>query len=534
MIKDWNIKIDGRDLNEAEIIDALLESRGITECDKFLEPTVSNMIPFDKMYGLEEGYQIIVNTINNGGKFVIHFDVDTDGTTSGAIMTRYLLNYTDQITTVINSGKDHGIEEFDLELLDDNTTLIVVDSLNNADTYRRILSTGAQLIVLDHHKIEQELIDANLPFCLISSANNYPNPALSGAGVVFKFCQYIDSETWNNYADEFWDLAAVGLIADMSDVSEKSPENRYICHMGFTNLKNTAIAKINGAYKFDSKSISFGIAPLVNAANRMNENNKAKQLFLSDDTREVNALIRDLKKCKEKQNDIINEYLEDLIAQGEQQSNQKCMYFFMDGDREVAGLVGNKLLERYQRPLFVLTKMNDTTYGGSMRAMGLEDFAQIVNDIGIGQCLGHELAAGVFIPIDRLEDFKNTTEEALKDVEFKQTIDVDIQLDPEQITDMLIRKVKEINRISGAGFPSITVMIGEVSDFTIGNMSNGKHLKITTPDVTFIKWNFSGWDELWDLEDKEFYGVGQLDSGYFGRQYYKQLILNDFKFEDMW
>ena len=53
-------------------------------------------------------------------------------------------------------------------------------------------------------------------------------------------------------------------------------------------------------------------------------------------------------------------------------------------------------------------------------------------------------------------------------------------------------------------------------------------------NVTFIKWNFTEWDDLWDLEDKEFYGVGQLDSGFFGRTYYRQLILNDFKFEDIW
>ena len=209
------------------------------------------------------------------------------------------------------------------------------------------------------------------------------------------------------------------------------------------------------------------------------------------------------------------------------------MYFFIDTDAEVAGLIGNKLLEKYQRPLFVLRKA-ENILSGSMRAIGVDNFAKTVNDTGIGQCMGHELAAGAFIPVDRFEEFKDQIELSLKDVEFKQTFDIDIQLDVEQITDTLIKSIKEINKISGSGFPPITVMIGEVSDYEIGNMSKGKHLKITTPNVTFIKWNFNDWDGLWDVDDKEFYGVGQLDSGFFGRTYYKQLILNDFKFEDIW
>lgn len=534
LIKNWNVKIDGRDMDHVEIIEALMESRGIENVNKFLNPTEDSLVPFEKLKGLEQGYQIIQDTLDNNGEFIIHFDVDVDGVSAGTIMTKYLSNFTDKIHPCTNEGKKHGVEDFPINVLNKNTTLIVVDSLNNdLSVYQRILDTGAQLIVADHHIIEDSLKNANLQFCLISSANDYPNPSLSGAGVVFRFCQYIDEVTWNDYADELWDLATAGIIADMCDVSEKSPENRYICHMGFNNQKNLAISKINGSFGFDAKAVSFGLAPLVNAACRLNENEKAVKLFLSDDAKEVNSLIRDLKKCREKQNDIVAEQMEELIVQGDKQINKKCMYFFIDVDEDIAGLLGNKLLEKYQKPLFVLRK-NDKEYAGSMRAVGVENFAQIVNDTGIGQCMGHELAAGAFIPADKFEEFQDKIEDVLKDVEFAQTIDIDIQLDNEQVTDALIRQIKDINKISGAGFPPITVMIGEVADYNIGDMSQGKHLKVTTPNVTFIKWNFSGWDDLWDLEDKEFYGVGQLDSGFFGRTYYRQLILNDFKFEDIW
>ena len=540
MIKQWNIKIDGREMNEVEIIDALLKSRGIDDYDKFISPSEDSMVPFDEMKGLESGYHIVFDTINNNGKFIVHFDVDNDGIAAGTIMTKYLFHFTNNIETRVNNGKQHGVEDFDLNGVDEDTTIIVVDSLNNDPAvYQRILSTGAKLLVLDHHLIEERLWDEvwkkNLNnFCLISSANDYPNPALSGAGVVFKFCQYLDEMTWNEYADEFWDLAASGIVGDMCDVSEQSPENRYICYKGFSNQKNLAISKINGSYGFDAKAVSFGISPLINAACRMSENQKAMRLFLSDDTKEVNSLIKDLKKCKEKQNEIVSSQMDELLKQGEAQLDQKCMYFFIDTDGEIAGLIGNKLLEIYQRPLFVLRK-NEGNYTGSMRAVGVENFLQIVNDTGIGQCMGHELAAGAIIPINKFEEFKNRIEKILNSVEFIQSLDIDIQLSPDQITDTLIKRIKDINKISGIGFPSVTVMIGEISNFEVKSMSNGKHLKIETPEVIFIKWNFSNWDMFDNIdEDTEFYGVGQLDSGFFGRTYYKQLILNDFKLESIW
>ncbi len=539
MKKNWNIKIDGRELNESEIIDALLESRGIKDVDKFLQPSEEDMLPFENLIGIEKAAKIVMDGVDNETYFLVHFDVDTDGVSSGAIMSRYLKNFTDNVGYMINKGKEHGVENFPLSVLDSNTILIVVDSLNNdPNVYNTILETGCKLIVLDHHLIEEDLwqVAENYTdsFCLVSSANNYPNPALSGAGVVFKFCKYLDELNWTDYADDFWDLAATGIIADMCDLSEQSPENRYICHMGIKNQKNAAISKINGSFGFDAKAVSFGVAPLVNAACRTGENQTAALLFTSDDDKEIASLIKELKKCKEKQNSAVSDQMDELIEQGNAQLDKKCMYFFVDTDAEVAGLIGNKLLEKYQRPLFVLRSTGDGMHAGSMRAIGLQNFAQMINDTGIGKCMGHELAAGAFIPADRFEEFKNKIEDALKDVEFVQSFDVDIQLDNDQITDTLIAKIKELNKISGSGFAPITVMVGEVSDFTIGDMSKGKHLKITTPNVTFIKWNFSEWDDMWDTEDKELYGVGQLDSGFFGRTYYRQLILSDFKLEDIW
>ena len=122
--------------------------------------------------------------------------------------------------------------------------------------------------------------------------------------------------------------------------------------------------------------------------------------------------------------------------------------------------------------------------------------------------------------------FENAIEESLKDVEFVQETTVDIQIDQEQITDDLIKKIKMLNRISGQGWPSISVMVSGINDYKVGTMSGGKHLKIMADDgkLLYIKWNYTG---DWDV-DGELSVIGSLDSGFFGRTYYRQLIMNDF------
>ena len=126
-----------------------------------------------------------------------------------------------------------------------------------------------------------------------------------------------------------------------------------------------------------------------------------------------------------------------------------------------------------------------------------------------------------------LDDFRNALEDALKDVEFVQETTVDIQIDTSQLTDDLIKKIKMLDRISGQGWPKITVMVSDVENYNVSSMSNGKHLKLIIDDsnLLFIKWNFN---DDWDQFNGQISVIGTLDSGFFGRTYYRQFIMNDF------
>lgn len=512
--------------DDFEIIEAILDSRGIEDISDFLKPKEDDMIPFDELKGLDEAYRIIDDAITMGEKFIVLADVDADGCSSNAIITRYLRKCGADVECVINDGKKHGAEDFDLKLLEDIDVMIIVDSLNNdPEVYKRILNTGVKLVVFDHHLPEQRLFDAGLDFVLVSSANGYPNEFLSGAGVCLKFVKYCDYLNLTDYSDDLWAYAAIGLIADMSSMAE--PENRYIAYRGLAQFRNPMVQKMVGNYTFDSQSVSFSIGPLVNAAMRMHQNEKAMNVFLAEDEDEIDELVKDLKNCREEQNQVVADLLDGLLEQGESQLDRKCMFFMLnnDTDAEIAGLIGNKLLAMYQRPLFIL-KMRDGQYAGSMRSIGTESFLEIANGTGLCLCQGHPNAAGAFIDEDKFEKFKEIIEEELKDIEFSINIEADIELSPSQINENLIKQLNAINRISGTGFKPVNVLV-RTDNYDVTTFSTKKHLKVIDESgLLIVKWNCLDYKTM--KNDKELVAVGTLSAPCYGRVKYLQLTIDEY------
>ena len=527
MEKILTAKIDGRNMeNDSEIIEAILDSRGIEDIAKFLKPEIEDMISFDKLKGLDEAYRIIDDAVTMGERFLVLADVDADGCCSNAIITRYLRKCGAEVECIINDGKVHGAEHLDLSLLDNIDVMIIVDSLNNdPDVYQRIINTGTKLVVFDHHLPEQRLFDANLDFVLVSSANDYPNEHLSGAGVCMKYVLYADEMNLTDYSDDLWVYAAIGLIADMSDMSV--PENRYIAYRGLAQFRNPMVQKMVGNYTFDSQSVSFSIGPLVNAAMRMHENEKAMNVFLAEDLDEIDELVKDLKDCKEEQNKVVAELLDGLLEQGESQLDKKCMFFILDNDTdaEISGLIGNKLLAMYQRPLFIL-KHRDGKLCGSMRSVGTENFLEIANSTNLCLCQGHPNAAGAFIDTDKFEQFQEVIEDKLKDIEFSVNIEADIELAPLQINESLIKQLNAINRISGTGFSPIKVLV-RTNDYDVTTFSTKKHLKVIDESgLLIVKWNCLDYQTM--KNDKELVAVGTLSSPRYGKVQYLQLTIDDY------
>lgn len=529
---DFNIHQDCSCQLEPEIIENILFDRGVNNVDDFLNPDIDKyLLPLDALKNVYKAAEIVCWGINEQKKFLVFADVDNDGASACAIMVRYLKTLGVSVDWTINQGKIHGTNDGFIEYVAKSKPdiVIIVDSLDdNAEGYKELKELGCKVVVLDHH-----MINSSEPYekyvTLVSSMNDYGNPALSGAGVVWKFCKYLDDILGTFEADELSDLAMSGIIGDMMDVSESSMENRAIVNYGLEHLNNLALKAIGGGFDFNSSTIAFSVSPRVNACNRMDKNEIPVKALLSDDRDEVSKYVKELNKIRTEQNKVVDGLLPVCIEQADKQKEKPLIVVVLEESSGINGLLGNKLMDMYKRPVMVLHEGNNE-YSGSVRACGMDDFKTMCEKTEMCACAGHELAFGISIPFACFEEFRDLIEEELSEIEFVDKVDVDCELCVSDLTETFITKVKEIDRISGTGFPPLTFSV-TIDDYEVSSMSKGKHLVLKTPDVWFIKWNFNGdWGELEDaaLFNVPIQCVGTLDSGRIGRNYVRRMVMNHF------
>lgn len=528
MQKVINVKNDCRGMNNEEILNTIFKTRGIKNVEHFMNPKVEDLLPIDSFSRIDEASKIVLDGIKNNKRFMVYADTDLDGCASGAIMIRYLRDMGVKPEWYINKGKLHGITPIAMQSIDTDI-LIIVDSLNSTNEYYKELhDKGIQIIVLDHHDIRTD-VDYDTYITLVSSNRDYKNKELCGSGVVWKFCMYLDDCLGTIEAEKYIDLAGCGILADMMDISETHLENRFIVKSALDNLNNPALRKIVGSYAFNSNSVSFSIAPLINAACRYNENESALLALLADDNREVLKYVRTLKKCRENQIKEVDELLPDVIEQAEKQKNNKMIFVIIDTENGITGLIGAKLLDRYQRPVLVL-KEGQNGYSGSSRAIGVDDFRSLCESTNLCTASGHPSAFGIVIAYEDFDSFCNSVENKLKNIEFKVTHDIDIKLELSDLNDELFKRIMEIDRISGVGFPHISVAMN-IDRYEVTNMGNWRHLVLKPAyNVMCIKWNFNGsWDDYEDasLCNDEITCFGSLQCGFMGKKYNLQLICED-------
>lgn len=526
MKKEWNVKIKQFTDNK-EFINKILDNRGIKDKDRFLNPSERDLLPLNLLSNIDKAVNVVLDGIKNNKSFYILWDSDSDGITAGTIMTNYLSEYTSNIKIGINEGKVHGLIGQDIEQLKTFDIIIACDSLSSEyDIYKELQENNTTIICLDHHETK----DSEYAIIVNSQLNNYKNSQLSGAGVTWKFCKYIDSITGQEYADDLVDLACAGIIADVSDIKD-SWENRYICYMGFKNLKNKGLRAILDRYKFTGKSVSWSIAPLINAANRMNKNKLAMQLMLVDKVKDGKEIVSELKTIKSEQDQKVRNIVDEIEFELSTLDikNQKVLYGISTEDG-LSGLIANKIANKYMRPCIIL-RDTDEEYRGSLRGVGVDNFRDIVRKSGLCWTSGHESAAGVIIKKDKLDQLKEVLEEKLSKYEFKIIQDIDVVLKIEDITPELVRIIDELNLITGEGFKNISVML---EDIKINNVYPflGKHIQMKGDDIEILYWNSVDKIQDFELSDGEYLSgdfLGELQYKNYKGEAKLQMILNDYR-----
>ena len=529
----FKAQIDGRGMYPQQLVDEILELRGVKDKEKFLNPSVDDLLPLDSLPNVEEAYEKVMKAVTNLNRIAVYYDIDTDGCCSGTIMMRYLRDLGANAYPVINKGKAHGLIGQSLEPLDEADLVIIVDSLDEDESqYMNLYHANKDIVILDHH-----MVNPNIHYeryaTLVTSQTSYKNKYLSGAGVVWKFCKYIDYQNGLDFADKYVDLAGIGIVADV--MSMKEPENRYIVSQCLQNLNNLACRKIIGSYEFNSRGIGFSIAPLINASQRMKHNMKAVELLLSDDPKEISSIIRELKLDKEEQNNYIREIEKEIQPQLEEQKDSNVICVFTNKQPGLSGLLATSLLGKYNRPVFVLRKQEDENgdwyYRGSLRSPNGLNLTKLVNETKLAEAMGHKKAAGVVIYSHDYHDFYEAISKAVGDVNTTIEVVADVELELGDITEDMVNAIHKLDYISGGDFPAVTVLVRDIDEYEVGQMSNFKHLELFLGDgLEAIEWNTN--QDFEEMNDNALLGVpitvvGTVEQGFLRRHMVRKIIISE-------
>ena len=534
MKTELNIKNDLSGKDFSDVFNSIIESRNIHNPDEFFNPSDEFINdPFD-LKNMDVAAGIAFDIISKRKPVLVYADVDTDGICAASIVVRYLRFFDLDVRTYINEGKIHGTTDEFVNLNNLPEDIIIVDSLDSTvNRYRKLKTKGHRVIVLDHHAITK---DYDKYITLVSSQRDYSNNSLCGAGVAWQFTRAVDSMLGTMYSEQLSTLAFVGTVADMMELDEDHMENRAIVNKGINDCNSPICKTLGGGFSgFNSHAVSFGIGPLVNASVRMYQGNVALDAFLTDDDDTRKELIKSMKKCKDAQNTEVESHWKTIETQLNGQENNQIIYVFLPEDcpDTVTGLIGNRLLGTYQKPVFVLVDRS-SVITGSARSVGTNDFRKLCNSTKKCKANGHESAFGIEILKEEFKDFIDDISNKLKDFEFSRTLNVDALIDSEVVNDTFVWRNGSYDKITGQGFEQFTFAI-DIEEYEISNMSNGKHLKIVTDNMIFVEWNTKcDWDRLKEasLLGETIRCVGSLASSYFGKTRYNVMYLDYYEVLD--
>ena len=447
-------------------LEQVLLNRGIEQQDiqHYLNPTEEDEYPPTDLMNIEEAAKLLIKHLSDEkGHVFVQVDSDADGYTSSALLLNYIYvmlpTAVDRISYDFHSGKQHGLN---MDKIPAGTSLVVapVSSSNDYEIHKQLRDNGIDVLVLDHHqadKISEYACIVNNQLC------DYPNKALSGVGIVYKLCQYLDQLQGTNNADLFLDILALGLVGDMVDL--RSIETRYLVSQGLqrSHLRNPFMLYMAERNKFQLGEgdltpigLAFYIVPLVNAVTRVGTQDEKRLLFDSmlewkafesvpstkrghkgEEELLVEQAVRTCTNVKNRQTrdrDANAQEIERIIEENNLLDHKVLVIQLKDfnADKNIVGLIANELMSKYKRPVALLNRVEkdgQISWEGSARGYSnpkLSDFRQFCLDSNLVKYAeGHPSAFGLGISDEKIEDFISYCDTALQDVEFSPSYKVD-------------------------------------------------------------------------------------------------------------
>lgn len=430
-------------------------------------------------------------------RICVYGDYDVDGITSTCLLTSYLTSRGAQVLPYIPNRLTEGYSlntaAIDQLHRQGVSLIVTVDcGITNMEETDYAVSLGIDVIITDHHECKDELpraaavVNPHRPDCA------YPFPMLAGVGVALKLALAMTPpEQRDRTLAAYCDLAAIGTVADVMDLRG---ENRAIVSLGLSRLDaihrpglEALIREAGQEHKpLTAGTISFSLAPRINAAGRMGCPELAVRLLLTSSPLQAEVYARELCSLNRDRQSVelsIFEACQDHLARHPQETQGAIVLAGSSWHQGVVGIVASRLAERYQVPAFMIC-LEDGKGKGSCRSYGqfnlfqaLEDCSDLLEGFG-----GHELAAGFTIRQENIPAFRvrmsRLAAEWNKNHPSDTALTVDVLLRDARLINLENVQSLDILEPHGTGNPSPIFALTGATVLNFSRVGGGRHTRL--------------------------------------------------------
>lgn len=404
--------------------------RGLDEAHAFLNPSLRRMHDPFRMKGMKRAVREILVALDGGERIVVHGDYDVDGVCSVSVLYSFLRSLGANVGYYIpqRDQDGYGLNPDTVRRLAEKgcDLLITTDcGVSNVDEIKLARDLGLRVVVVDHHSIPPELPPANAILNPLQADCDFPFKELAAVGVTFNFVVAIRKELRARGVFEhvqepdvrnLLDLVALGTIADVVPLVD---ENRIFVSYGLDILAQRKRAGVAALMErvgrpesgVNTQTVSFGIAPRLNAAGRLGDASICVELLTTRSYRRALDLAKQLESMNSERQEIEREILESALPQAQAQVDAMRKILLVAGvdwPRGVLGIVASRLMDRFHRPT-IMVGIEDGLAKGSARSIDgidilsiLDESAELLSTYG-----GHTSAAGLSFVADNVEALRD-------------------------------------------------------------------------------------------------------------------------------
>lgn len=405
------------------LFDDILAARGLASASAdFLFPDYDKKHDPFLLPDMEKAVKRLVKARKNQERITIYGDYDIDGLTATTLLIDAFRSFGfEYIDSFIPNRfvEGYGLTIDAVEQIAASGTQLIVTVDCGSVSYQeveRANELGVDVIVTDHHTMGDSLPPAIAVVNPKRSDHTYPFIDLAGVGVAFKLVQALQTKLDGlPVGAEKWllDLVALGTVCDVVTLVD---ENRTNVYWGLKVLAKTrrpglkalmAVARVE-AEKLNSRSLGFALGPRMNASGRLETARHSLDMLLASDSETALEKAEQLDALNIARRTDQAKIFREAVTQAEKYANDPVLVVSgADWNHGIVGIVAAKLLEKYQKPTYVLQEMGDISKG-SARSYG--DFSAVAVIRAAGDIVtkggGHTLAAGITLPTAHIEAFR--------------------------------------------------------------------------------------------------------------------------------